>query len=834
MATLRWRGDCQGRAQVVDVTISDVEVGDVLTLTINRKDLSHTAETTDMATNLSALAALVGASSTVAEFRDLSAALQEDGAGNVVALRITGQDDGEPFTLTGAAAQGAFLVNVTRTRTGAPGQNEIQRIAFGSTPTGGTFTLSFSGQTTSAIDYDATEAEIETALESLSNIASGDVIVTGALPTFTVEFASAYAETDVPAILVDGASLTGGTLGISISTTQAGGADGTSAIWSLEFSTDYNELITYTFSANVAETGDSAYVYISRSMTAAEVEAAFNSSFTLGTTVTATEFSGNGGFRLEFGGTATGKTVTMDDDDSGQAVASLNTQGSGGGATNETQVVTLTGSPAGGTLTLTFDGETTSGIDYDATAAVVKTALETLSNITTVNVTKSGWSYTVEFEDPGGEDVPQMTGDASSLSGISAVVTVTQVHSAAVNEQQRVAFSSGATGGTFTLTYSGQTTSALDWDSTAAEVDAALEALSNIGAGDVSVSGSTGGPWTITFTSALAAATQPLLTGSGASLTGDGTQDLTVTSVTSPTGPNWLGDAENWDGNAVPATGDRLVFEDSDVSCLWGLETLDSVELAELVIRRSYTGAIGLPNFQGDYYEYRPTDLKIKATRVTIGEGDGGGAGRIRLNLQTFATTIYVYATGQADGVPHALQIQAVNSANVLNLLRGDVGIATGKLGTASEFATVRVSSIDSPDSDATLELGRSVTLATLLKTGGAATVAGSVTTIVQDGGTLVLVGDSINVTALAVRGGSSAYYQSNGTITAGYVGRDSLLDVAQDLRSRTITTLTLEPAATVNDPWSTLTVTNAPRLVNCTWADVVFRSTAKATLVTP
>jgi len=834
MATLRWRGDCQGRAQVVDVTISDVEIGDVLTLTINRKDLSHTATTADMESNLSALAALVGASSTVAEFRDLTAALKEDGAGNVVALRITGKDDGEPFTLTGAATQGAFLVNVTRTRTGAAGQNEIQRIAFGATPTGGTFTLSYSGQTTSAIDYDATAGEIEDALEALSNLAPGDVVVTGTVPTITIEFDGTLAETNVATIVVDGGSLTGGTFGISVSTTQVGGSDGTNAVWVLVFSTDYNELMTYTFSANVTETGDAAYVYLSRSMTAAEVEAAFNSSFTLGTTVTATEQPGNSEFVLTFGGTAAGKTVTMEDDDSGQAVATLNTQGSGGGATNETQVVTLTGSPAGGTFTLTFDGQTTSAIAWNATAATVKTELEALSNVTTVTVTKAGFSYTVEFEDPGGADVAEMTGSAASLSGISAVVTVTQAHSVAINEQQRVAFSSAATGGTFTLTYSGQTTSALDWDATAAEVDAALEALSNIGAGDVSVSGSTGGPWTITFTSALAAATQPLITGSGASLTGDGTQDLTVTSVITPTGPNWLNDAENWDGNAVPATGDTLIFEDSDVSCLWGLETLDSVELAELVIRRSYTGAIGLSNFQGDYYEYRPTDLKIKATRVTVGEGDGSGAGRIRLNLQTFATTIYVYATGQADGVPHALQIQAVNSANVLNLLRGDVGIATGKLGTASTFATVRVSSIDSPDSDATLELGRSVTLATLLKTGGAATVAGSVTTITQDGGTVTLTGDSINVGTLTVRGGSSAYYQSNGTITAGYVGRDSLLDVAQDLRGRTITTLTLEPASTVNDPWSTLTVTNAPRLVNCTWADVVFRSTAKATLVTP
>lgn len=43
--------------------------------------------------------------------------------------------------------------------------------------------------------------------------------------------------------------------------------------------------------------------------------------------------------------------------------------------------------------------------------------------------------------------------------------------------------------GTFTLDVDGQTTGALDWDSTAGEIQTALEALSSVGAGNVSVSG---------------------------------------------------------------------------------------------------------------------------------------------------------------------------------------------------------------------------------------------------------------------------------------------------------------------------------------------------------
>jgi len=56
----------------------------------------------------------------------------------------------------------------------------------------------------------------------------------------------------------------------------------------------------------------------------------------------------------------------------------------------------------------------------------------------------------------------------------------------------------------FTLTFSGQTTASLDDQATAAEVQAALEALSNIGEGNVLVTGSPGGVYTVTFRGALA------------------------------------------------------------------------------------------------------------------------------------------------------------------------------------------------------------------------------------------------------------------------------------------------------------------------------------------
>jgi hypothetical protein len=67
------------------------------------------------------------------------------------------------------------------------------------------------------------------------------------------------------------------------------------------------------------------------------------------------------------------------------------------------------------------------------------------------------------------------------------------------NEVQTATISGSPTGGSFTLTFGGQTTAATAYNATAATLQTNLEALSTIGSGNVSVSGSAGGPYTITF-----------------------------------------------------------------------------------------------------------------------------------------------------------------------------------------------------------------------------------------------------------------------------------------------------------------------------------------------
>ena len=79
------------------------------------------------------------------------------------------------------------------------------------------------------------------------------------------------------------------------------------------------------------------------------------------------------------------------------------------------------------------------------------------------------------------------TGDDTPAAGIDAN-GYGPFEDQLLDEQQTVR-ATNATGGTFTLTFNGQTTAALPYNATAAQIDTALEALSNVGANNIQTSG---------------------------------------------------------------------------------------------------------------------------------------------------------------------------------------------------------------------------------------------------------------------------------------------------------------------------------------------------------
>ena len=579
-------------------------------------------------------------------------------------------------------------ITITTLQQGRPALNEKQTLTMYGTPTGGTFALTFSGQTTGTIAHNADAVTIQAALEALSNIAPGDVVVTGgALPgtPIVIEFAGTYALTDVPLLTANTSGLTGGSIFATVSTTTPGvpasvgsftsqtsaadndwisvtygaglfvavGSTGTGnrvmtspdgITWTARTSAADNawyavtyggglfvavsvtgtgnrvmtspDGITWTIRTSAADNdwfsvtyGGGLFVAVSTSGTGNRVmtspdgitwtsrtSAADNiwSSVTYGgglfvavsasgtgnrvmtspdgitwtsrtsaadnnwNSVTyggglfvAVAFTGTGnrvmtspdgitwtirtsaadytwtgvtyggGFFVAVSATGTGDRVmtspdgitwslgTSGADNTWNAVTfgddlfvSVASTGTGNrvmisvltGGTNEVQELAIAGSPGQGTLTLTFAGQTTTPLDFESTAAEVAAALEGLSNIGAGDVTCTGGPL------PGTPVVITFTAAlaATNVAQITAnddllqhSIAVSQAVQTPLNEQQQVAITGNPTGGTFTLTFDGQTTAAIVYNPANATVDTRLEDLSNIGAGDITITGGT-------------------------------------------------------------------------------------------------------------------------------------------------------------------------------------------------------------------------------------------------------------------------------------------------------------------------------------------------------
>jgi hypothetical protein len=177
----------------------------------------------------------------------------------------------------------------------------------------------------------------------------------------------------------------------------------------------------------------------------------------------------------------------------------------GGASLNEIQTVTLTGA-TGGTFTLTFSGQTTSALAYNAAASTVQTALRALSSINGANVTvagSAGGPYTVTFVGTlAGANQPAITAAAGSLTGPGTPtvgIVETLRGAAAANAVQVVT----PGGGTFQLAVRQGVSKSIPAGATAADVQAAIGAAYSVGVGNLTVAGSPGGPYTVTFVNGL-------------------------------------------------------------------------------------------------------------------------------------------------------------------------------------------------------------------------------------------------------------------------------------------------------------------------------------------
>lgn len=101
------------------------------------------------------------------------------------------------------------------------------------------------------------------------------------------------------------------------------------------------------------------------------------------------------------------------------------------------------------------------------------------------------------------------------------------------SEVQTVTVTGGPTGGNFQLTFDGETTVAIGYNSPAADVQGALNALPNLAG--VTVSGAGGGPYTVTFPASMG--NVPQMTGDGSGLTGGTAPAVNVATATPGVAP---------------------------------------------------------------------------------------------------------------------------------------------------------------------------------------------------------------------------------------------------------------------------------------------------------
>ena len=175
----------------------------------------------------------------------------------------------------------------------------------------------------------------------------------------------------------------------------------------------------------------------------------------------------------------------------------------------------------GGTFTITYAGNTTAAIAYDATDVEIETAILAIavSPPVSVSVTRQtgGHEVAVAFDDLADLlSLPTVSATLTSLTGGAGATAVVTVGNVIVPDETTVAIDVGtATGGMFDVTVDGETTAGIAFDASAANVDSALLAI-----GYTVTTALVGTTYTITFDDKDQVITLPTATASIAGLTG--------------------------------------------------------------------------------------------------------------------------------------------------------------------------------------------------------------------------------------------------------------------------------------------------------------------------
>jgi hypothetical protein len=312
--------------------------------------------------------------------------------------------------------------------------------------------------------------------------------------------------------------------------------------------------------------------------------------------------------------------------------------------------------------------------------------------------------------------------------------------------------------------------------------------------------------------------------------TGNGLANgITTTHTTANASPSDVNDSQNWlrvdlsttppnRTRAIPQNGDDVVVADTDTPLLWNLDQLAAVQFNTYTRWQSFTGTIGLPDFNpAGYVEWRATHFKFVGPTgsvpsgglaMLLGYNSGSGSGPARENYDTGSAkvTLTVLATGSAAD-EYTVRHLGQHTANTFKLISGSLAIAM-RPGEKANLASCEADG-------GTLGIGPNVTwtaASTLTLNGATATLNAAPATLTMANGAQATIGtDSLTWTTVTAQSGCSLTWLAGGTITTLTLATGSTLDKSQDGRALTVTNSTMDgDTCSINDPLNAITFTNA------------------------
>lgn len=446
---------------------------------------------------------------------------------------------------------------------GAPGGNEVQLILLGS-PTGGSYTLTWNGDTTTALNYDATADDVQAALNALADVSGDD----GTFHVFGVTFGGSLG--GAPQVSISGKGTpTSGDVTVTVTELQSGIA-GTNAVQTITLPAGLT-CGTWTFTLNSVTSP--AIAYNAPATGTGSVQNALQAMSNIGSGNVSVSGSYSTSFTLTFGGSLSDQQIAAGTVDGGglcgftptitrvtkgqPAVPAVQAVQFGTYANSNGDVELYLRGPGNGSFAFTYGIQTGNYLtvhpsnthpNNPPSVAAVTAALNSISALNghvsvALNPTWEsdfgwgngfiGWLITVDntVTSQIGIDVSNVIPNPvidPILSGVSIkAIATTNPGTAAVNEVQQITLPPGTSGGTFTITAGGVTTGAIAWN---APANGASSVQSALGA-DFSVTGSNGGPYTITYINSLGGGPQSMATVDTSSLTGISTANAVAVVV---------------------------------------------------------------------------------------------------------------------------------------------------------------------------------------------------------------------------------------------------------------------------------------------------------------